>query len=134
MISATRSAVAASGALLPLPASTTAAAASAGAREARTVPWCAGYGTATAQGVRWIEQLGTAVLSAERHFRARRVRPTNKEMNMTAIDINDLDDTIAKAYGELRGAINSHSEKSIHMYSTALQALVELRRQTVTEK
>ncbi|MFE7183692.1 hypothetical protein [Streptomyces erythrochromogenes] len=48
---------------------------------------------------------------------------------MNGIDINDLDAVIAKTFGEVKTAINAHNEKSLHMYSAALRALVELRRE-----
>jgi hypothetical protein len=48
---------------------------------------------------------------------------------MNGIDTNDLDEVIAKTFKEVKTAVNSHSEKSMHMYSEALRALVELRRE-----
>ncbi|MBY8870998.1 hypothetical protein K7640_03965 [Micromonospora sp. PLK6-60] len=48
---------------------------------------------------------------------------------MTGIDSNALDEVVAKTFKELSAAIDSHSEKSIKMYSAALRALVELRAQ-----
>lgn len=46
---------------------------------------------------------------------------------MTAgIDKATLDQTLAKTFKELRTAIDTHSEKSIELYSEALRALVEL--------
>jgi len=53
---------------------------------------------------------------------------------MNGIDINELDAVIAQTYNEVKTAINTHSEKSIHMYSTALRTLVELRQQILTEE
>ncbi|HZG07020.1 MAG TPA: hypothetical protein VE546_26215 [Streptomyces sp.] len=51
---------------------------------------------------------------------------------MNGIDRNELDETIAKVFKEVRTAVDSHSEKSIQMYSHALRALVELRQQVVS--
>ncbi|WP_170837874.1 hypothetical protein [Streptomyces sp. TP-A0874] len=48
---------------------------------------------------------------------------------MDAINEKDLDEVIAKTFNELRTAVDTHSEKSIQMYSQALRALVELREQ-----
>ncbi|MFJ6940078.1 hypothetical protein [Streptomyces sp. NPDC101132] len=48
--------------------------------------------------------------------------------NSTEIDLAELDETIAKTFREVRTAVNGHNEKSVHMYSAALRALVELRR------
>ncbi|MET9610127.1 hypothetical protein ABZZ17_34490 [Streptomyces sp. NPDC006512] len=48
---------------------------------------------------------------------------------MNGIDVNDLDEVIAKTFREVSTAVNAHNEKSIHMYSAALRALVELRRE-----
>ncbi|MCX4692721.1 hypothetical protein [Streptomyces sp. NBC_01408] len=48
---------------------------------------------------------------------------------MNGIDLNELDEAIAKTFGEVRTAVNAHNEKSLHMYSAALRALVELRRE-----
>ncbi|WP_179166552.1 hypothetical protein [Streptomyces sp. CB03238] len=53
---------------------------------------------------------------------------------MNGIDKNDLDEVIAKTFNEVKTAVNSHSEKSIQMYSTALRALVELRQQILSEE
>lgn len=53
---------------------------------------------------------------------------------MNGIDKNDLDEVIAKTFNEVKTAVNTHSEKSIHMYSTALRALVELRQQILSEE
>ncbi|WP_424216403.1 hypothetical protein ACN20G_30160 (plasmid) [Streptomyces sp. BI20] len=52
---------------------------------------------------------------------------------MNGIDAKELDEVIAKTYQEIRTAVGSHSEKSIHMYSRALTALLELRRQVVAQ-
>ncbi|MBN3928847.1 hypothetical protein IQ279_04185 [Streptomyces verrucosisporus] len=51
---------------------------------------------------------------------------------MNGIDRAELDETIAKAFKEVRTAIDTHSEKSLQMYSNALSALVELRQQVVS--
>ncbi|MEE1938328.1 hypothetical protein V1L54_02690 [Streptomyces sp. TRM 70361] len=48
---------------------------------------------------------------------------------VNGVDPNELDETIAKAFKEVRTAIDTHSEKSVQMYSNALRALVELRRE-----
>ncbi|MFE7484448.1 hypothetical protein ACPEIF_34095 [Streptomyces sp. NPDC012600] len=53
---------------------------------------------------------------------------------MNGIDPKDLEETIAKTFNEVRTAVNTHSEKSIQMYSQALRALVELRQQIVSEE
>ncbi|MEU9762903.1 hypothetical protein [Streptomyces sp. NPDC047985] len=53
---------------------------------------------------------------------------------MNGIDKNTLDEVIAKTFKEVKTAIDTHSEKSIHMYSEALRALVELRQQVVSEE
>jgi len=42
------------------------------------------------------------------------------------IDRATLDEALAKTFKELRTAINTHSEKSIELYSHALRALVKL--------
>lgn len=48
---------------------------------------------------------------------------------MDAIDLSDLDQVIAKTFREVKTAVNGHNEKSLNMYSAALRALVELRRE-----
>jgi hypothetical protein len=53
---------------------------------------------------------------------------------MTGIEMKDLDEVIAHTYKEVKTAINTHSEKSLLMYSQALRALVELRQQMVAEE
>lgn len=53
---------------------------------------------------------------------------------MNGIDKDTLDEVIAKTFKEVRTAIDTHSEKSVHMYSQALRALVELRKQVVAEE
>lgn len=53
---------------------------------------------------------------------------------MNGIDKDALDEVIAKTFKEVRTAIDTHSEKSIHMYSQALRALLELRQQVVAEE
>lgn len=53
---------------------------------------------------------------------------------MIGIDKNDLDEVIAKTFNEVKIAVNTHSEKSIQMYSNALRALVELRQQILSEE
>ncbi|MEU6484233.1 hypothetical protein [Streptomyces sp. NPDC046887] len=54
---------------------------------------------------------------------------------MNGIDKQDLDQLIARTYDEVKTAVNSHSEKSLVMYSQALRTLVELRREiTATER
>lgn len=53
---------------------------------------------------------------------------------MNGIDKNDLDEVIAKTFNEVKNAVNTHSEKSIQMYSHALRALVELRQQILSEE
>ncbi|MFE9168037.1 hypothetical protein [Streptomyces kebangsaanensis] len=53
---------------------------------------------------------------------------------MNGIDKNALDEVIAKTFKEVRTAIDTHSEKSVLMYSQALSALVELRKQVVAEE
>ncbi|MGW1882766.1 hypothetical protein [Streptomyces sp. NPDC001970] len=53
---------------------------------------------------------------------------------MSGIDRNDLDEVIAKTFNEVKTAVNTHSEKSIQMYSNALRALVELRQQILREE
>ncbi|MCG3043477.1 hypothetical protein ACLIYM_21395 [Streptomyces fenghuangensis] len=53
---------------------------------------------------------------------------------MNGIDRAELDETIAKTFKEVRTAIDTHSEKSLQMYSNALRALVELRQQVVSEE
>ncbi|MGE9695480.1 MULTISPECIES: hypothetical protein [unclassified Streptomyces] len=50
---------------------------------------------------------------------------------MNGIDKKDLDEVIVKTYNEVKTAVSTHSEKSIHMYSEALRSLLELRRQVV---
>lgn len=52
---------------------------------------------------------------------------------MNGIDIDDLDAAIAKTYGEVKTAVNAHNEKSLHMYSAALRALIELRREVASK-
>ncbi len=52
---------------------------------------------------------------------------------MNGINRSDLDEVTAKAFKELQIAINSHSEKSVLMYSHALRALVQLRQQVIAE-
>ncbi|MEV1286502.1 hypothetical protein [Micromonospora sp. NPDC049679] len=53
---------------------------------------------------------------------------------MNGIDKNTLDEVVAKTFKELRTAIDTHSEKSIEMYSLALRALVKLRAQVIAEE
>ncbi|MFG3498676.1 hypothetical protein [Streptomyces sp. NPDC047928] len=53
---------------------------------------------------------------------------------MDGIDKKDLDAVIAKTYNEVKSAVTTHSEKSVHMYSTALRALLELREVVVAEE
>ncbi len=53
---------------------------------------------------------------------------------MNGIDKSDLDEAIAKTFKEVKTAVNTHSEKSIQMYSHALRALVELRQQILAEE
>ncbi|MDB1087710.1 hypothetical protein PJ985_09035 [Streptomyces sp. ACA25] len=53
---------------------------------------------------------------------------------MNGIDRDELDEVIARTFNEVRTAVNTHSEKSILMYSQALRALVELRQQVVAEE
>lgn len=50
---------------------------------------------------------------------------------MNGIDIDDLDEVIARTYNEVKTAVTTHSEKSIQLYSHALRALVELRQAAV---
>ncbi|SDZ15264.1 hypothetical protein SAMN05444365_10648 [Micromonospora pattaloongensis] len=52
---------------------------------------------------------------------------------MNGIDKNTLDEVVAKTFKELKTAIDTHSEKSIEMYSLALRALVKLRAQVIAE-
>ncbi|WP_167367957.1 hypothetical protein [Streptomyces agglomeratus] len=53
---------------------------------------------------------------------------------MNGINKNDLDEVIAKTFKEVKTAVDTHSEKSIQMYSQALRALVELRQQILSEE
>lgn len=53
---------------------------------------------------------------------------------MNGIDKDELDAVIAKTFKEVKIAIDSHSEKSLQMYSHALRALVKLRQQVVAEE
>lgn len=53
---------------------------------------------------------------------------------MTTIDSQALDETIATSFKALRKAIDTHSEKSIELYSLALRALVPLRQQLIDER
>jgi hypothetical protein len=52
---------------------------------------------------------------------------------LNGIDKNVLDEVVAKTFKELKTAIDTHSEKSIEMYSLALRALVQLRQQVIDE-
>ncbi|MGA4860534.1 MULTISPECIES: hypothetical protein [Streptomyces] len=47
---------------------------------------------------------------------------------MNTIDKDAVDEAIAQAFKEVRAAMNSHSEKSLRMYTEALTALLELRK------
>ncbi|MGA5428828.1 hypothetical protein ACPCVL_18815 [Streptomyces koyangensis] len=47
---------------------------------------------------------------------------------MNTIDKDAVDEAIAQAFREVRAAMNSHSEKSLRMYTEALTALLELRK------
>ncbi|MGV9661133.1 hypothetical protein ACWDR5_29810 [Streptomyces koyangensis] len=47
---------------------------------------------------------------------------------MNTIDKDAVDEAIAQAFKEVRTAMNSHSEKSLRMYTEALTALLELRK------
>ncbi|MGA5009360.1 hypothetical protein [Streptomyces koyangensis] len=47
---------------------------------------------------------------------------------MNTIDKDVVDEAIAQAFKEVRTAMNSHSEKSLRMYTEALTALLELRK------
>ncbi|MBB1262318.1 hypothetical protein [Streptomyces alkaliterrae] len=51
---------------------------------------------------------------------------------MNGVDERDLDEAIATAFKALKSAVDTHSEKSIQMYSQALRALVELRREVAS--
>ncbi|MGC5290619.1 hypothetical protein [Micromonospora sp. DT231] len=53
---------------------------------------------------------------------------------MNGIDKITLDEVVAKTFTELKTAIDTHSEKSIEMYSRALRALLELRAQVTAEE
>lgn len=53
---------------------------------------------------------------------------------MNGIDKSALDEVVVKTFKELKTAIDTHSEKSIEMYSHALRALVQLRRQVADEQ
>lgn len=52
---------------------------------------------------------------------------------MNGIDAKELDEAVVKSFKELQTAIATHSEKSIHMYSQALLALVRLRAETTAK-
>ncbi|MFD7340237.1 hypothetical protein ACFV98_30225 [Streptomyces violascens] len=52
---------------------------------------------------------------------------------MNGIDTTTLDATIAKTFKEVKTAVDAHNEKSILMYSHALRALVDLRREIAAE-
>ncbi|MFB8415234.1 hypothetical protein ACFC63_06920 [Streptomyces albidoflavus] len=47
---------------------------------------------------------------------------------MDTIDKDAVDEAMAQAFKEVRTAMNSHSEKSLRMYTEALTALLELRK------
>lgn len=51
---------------------------------------------------------------------------------MESIDREALEHSIAKAFAEVTKAVDRHSERSIEVYSLALQALVALRAQVMT--
>ncbi|MFD4988609.1 hypothetical protein [Streptomyces sp. NPDC058374] len=53
---------------------------------------------------------------------------------MNGIDRKTVDDAIAHAFKEVRTAMDTHSEKSLRMYSEALTALLELRKAIVAEE
>ncbi|MGW9658780.1 hypothetical protein [Streptomyces albidoflavus] len=52
---------------------------------------------------------------------------------MNTIDKHAVDEAIAQAFKEVRTAMNSHNEKSLHMYTEALTALLELRKAITDE-
>ena len=47
---------------------------------------------------------------------------------MNGIDQHAVDDAIVHAFKEVRSAMDTHSEKSLRMYTEALTALLELRK------
>ncbi|MBB1245450.1 hypothetical protein GL263_18040 [Streptomyces durbertensis] len=51
---------------------------------------------------------------------------------MNGVDERDIDEAIATAFTVLKGAVETHSHKSIEAYSHALRALVELRREVAS--
>lgn len=55
-------------------------------------------------------------------------------LGMNGIDSKVLDETIATSFQALKRAVDTHSEKSIELYSLALRALVPLRQQLLDER
>ncbi|MEU0124023.1 hypothetical protein ABZ114_20420 [Streptomyces albidoflavus] len=47
---------------------------------------------------------------------------------MNTVTKDAVDEAIAQAFKEVRTAMNTHSEKSLRMYTEALTALLELRK------
>ncbi|MBL0778009.1 hypothetical protein M2168_003372 [Streptomyces sp. CZ24] len=53
---------------------------------------------------------------------------------MNTVTKDAVDEAIAPAFKEVRTAMDTHSEKSLRMYTEALTALLELRKAMTSEE